>query len=273
MSPPPLRSSRSSAARLAILAASLSSLAPTVATATAPLADAGPAGFCDPALARLAEAGESLGYAVHFDEAGLSATRAASELRCVCAEGQLTIALAGDGASISVDFTYEDAVFGLELAGLFPGLGSIRHTWRLDGTAGRRIGSLSFAADTVDAAALVEFDLAGEVAAAHGDADRVNRQFAPVLAGSALWKDAHALTAALADAPEPGLEVATAVAVPSPRWWGVKKSILGQAFACGGAAITCTAAAAGFLPAAGSCVNSAGGCALAVACSLASCLD
>lgn len=273
MSPPRLRSLRSSAARLAILAASFSSLAPTAATATAPLADAGPSGFCDPALARLAEAGESLGYAVQFDEAGLSATRDASELRCICYDGQLTIALAGAGASVSVDFTYQGAAFELELVGLFPGLGSIRRAWHLDGSAGRLTGSLSFAADAADAAAFVEFDLAGPVSAAHGDAARVNHLFAPVLAGSPLWKDAHALTAALADAPEPGLEVATAVAVPSPRWWGVKKSILGQAFACGGAAITCTAAAAGFLPAAGSCVNSAGGCALAVACSLASCLD
>ncbi|WP_434425596.1 hypothetical protein [Nannocystis pusilla] len=248
-------------------------MAPTAAMATAPLADAAPTGFCGPALARLAEAGEALGYAIHFDGAGLAGTRDASELRCVCIEGQLTIGLAEDGVSVSVDFTYESAMFGLEIVGLFPALGSIRHAWSLDGTAGPLTGSLSFAADTADAAAFVEVDLEGEVTAAHGDAALVNHQFAPVLAGSTLWKDAHALTLALADGRAPGLEVATAVAVPSPRWWGIKKSILGQAFACGGAAITCTAAAAGFLPAAGSCVNSAGGCALAVACSLASCLD
>ncbi|MCY0991265.1 hypothetical protein OV203_29230 [Nannocystis sp. ILAH1] len=248
-------------------------MAPTTALATTPIADAAPTGFCDPALARLAEAGEALGYTVHFDEAGLSATRDASELRCVCFDGQLTIALAEDDVSVSIDFTYEGSKFGLELAGLFPGLGSVRHASSLDGTSGRLTGSLSFAAHTADAAAFVEVDLEGEVAAAHGDAALVNHAFAPVLAGSTLWKDAHALRLALADARAPGLEIATAVAVPSPRWWGVKKSILGQAFACGGAAITCTAAAAGFLPAAGSCVNSAGGCALAVACSLTSCLD
>ncbi|MFY0533780.1 hypothetical protein [Nannocystis pusilla] len=248
-------------------------MAPTAATATTPIADAAPSGFCDPALERLAEAAEALGYAVHLDEAGLSATRDTSELRCVCTDGQLTIALTEDGVSVSVDFTYEDSMFGLELAGLFPGLGSVRHAWSLDGTAERLTGSLAFAAHTADAAAFVEVDLEGEVSAAHGDAALVNHHFAPVLAGSTLWQDAHALTLALAAAREPGLEIATAVAVPSPRWWGVKKSILGQAFACGGAAITCTAAAAGFLPAAGGCVNSAGGCALAVACSLTSCLD
>lgn len=248
-------------------------MAPATATATTPIADAAPSEFCNPALERLSEAGEALGYAVQFDEAGFSATRDASELRCYCAEGQLTIALAGDDVSVSVDFTYEDSMFRLELAALFPELGSVRHAWSLDGTAGPRTGALSFAAHTAEAAAFIEVDLAGAVSATHGDADLVNHQFAPVLAGSPLWKDAHALTAALADAGTPGLAVATTVAVPSPRWWGVKKSILGQAFACGGAAITCTAAAAGFLPAAGSCVNSAGGCALAVACSLASCLD
>ncbi|MFY0533148.1 hypothetical protein [Nannocystis pusilla] len=69
----------------------------------------------------------------------------------------------------------------------------------LGGTADRLDGSLVFAADTADAAAFVAFDLAGEVVAADGDAARVNERFAPVLAASTAWKDAHALTHALAD--------------------------------------------------------------------------
>ncbi|WP_143141032.1 hypothetical protein [Nannocystis exedens] len=183
------------------------------------------------------------------------------------------IDLVANDASVSVSFTRELSGFALELAGSFPRLGSIHHTWVLDGSADPFTGTLTFAADTPDVAAFVEFDLAGGVLAADGDAALVNERFAPVLTASSAWRDAHALTLALADLRAPDLDVTMTVAVPTPRWWGVKKSMIGQAFTCGGAAITCTAAAAGFVPAAGSCVHAAGGCALAVACSLVSCLD
>lgn len=199
--------------------------------------------------------------------------RDATELRCACSEGQVAIEFAEADASVSVNFARDLARFGLEIAGHFPQRGSVQHTTILDGAGDMLAGSLAFAADTADAAASVEFSLAGEVLSDDGDPSLVNEKLAPVLAASMAWKDAHALTLALADMRHPGLDIAMAIAVPSPRWWGIKKSILNQAFTCGGAAITCTAAAAGFVPAAGGCVNGAGVCALAVACSIVSCLD
>ncbi|MDC0720303.1 hypothetical protein [Nannocystis bainbridge] len=261
------------AARFAFGAACSLIVAPAAARASAPLAGAVPTEFCDDTLARLGEVAGSLGYILEAGSSGFTGDRASSSLRCVCFAGQVAIELAEPDASVNVTFTRDRAVFGLEIAGQFSGVGSIHHAAMLDGTGDLPVGSLHFAADTTDVAARVEVDLAGEVLAADGDAALVNERYAPALAASAAWQDAYALTLALADMGELGLEVATTVAVPSPRWWGVKKSITNQAFTCGGAAITCTAAAAGFMPAAGSCVHGAGVCALSVACSIVSCLD
>jgi hypothetical protein len=272
MSHPLLRLSCSAAARLAFAAACLLIVAPEVATAGAPLNDA-PTEFCRSALARLAEAAESLGYTISAGESGFSAVGEASELRCICPEDQVAIEIVEGDASVSVNFSHARSRFELEIAGEFPEFGRVQHAAILDATTDPLAGSITFTADTSDAAALVEFDLEGEVLVDDGDAAVVNERLAPVLAASLAWRDAHALTLALADLREPGLDMAMAVAVPSPRWWGIKKSMISHAFACGTAAITCTAAAAGFVPAAGGCVNAAGGCALAVACSVVSCLD
>ncbi|MCY1007069.1 hypothetical protein OV079_16190 [Nannocystis pusilla] len=94
---------------------------------------------------------------------------------------------------------------------------------------------------------------------------------------SATWKDAHALKLALAGswdagAGQPG-DAALAVAVPNPRAYGIKKSIIGQALACGAAALTCTAAVTWFPPAGGSCVGQSSICALSIGCAITSCAD
>lgn len=132
-----------------------------------------------------------------------------------------------------------------------------------DITANTTSGYLTFAADTHDGWAFVKFDLAGEILSEGGDALEVNDRLAPVLTTSATWSDAHILRLALAGLWGPGaghsgagLDVALEVAVPNPRGgYGVKKSIIGQALACGSAALTCTAAVTWFPPAGGACVG------------------
>ncbi|MDC0668243.1 hypothetical protein [Nannocystis radixulma] len=190
-------------------------MAPHVATATAPLAGPLPTGFCDATLTPLAEFVQALGYSISFDGSGFSATRGTSDLRCICIEGQVVIELAERDAIVSVTLTRERERLELEIAAQFPGLGSIQHTSFLDGTTGLSAGSRTFAAETADAAAFIELDLAGRAVAVDGDAALVNSRFAPVLAASTAWKDAHALALALADMPAPDLD--PAVAVPSPR--------------------------------------------------------
>ncbi|WAS90868.1 hypothetical protein [Nannocystis punicea] len=201
--------------RLAFAASCLLVLAPRDVTAAAPLTNAIQTGFCDEVLPRLVDVGEALGYAIDHGESGFSGASGASELRCICSEGQVAIEVADRDASVSVNFARGRSVFGLELAGQFHDFGSIQHTSILDGTADRLGGSLIFAADTADAAAFVEFDLAGQVVAADGDGGLVNERFAPVLAASTAWRDAHALMLALAgvrDADRP-----LSVAIPDPR--------------------------------------------------------
>ncbi|MBZ5710656.1 hypothetical protein [Nannocystis pusilla] len=183
-------------------------MAPDAATATAPLAGPVPTGFCGTTLTPLAELLQDLGYSISFDGSGFSATGGASDLRCICIEGQVVIELAERDAIISVTITRERERLELEIVAQFPGLGSIRHTSRLD-------GSRTFAAETADAAAFVELDRAGEVVAVDGDAALVNSRFAPVLAASTAWNDAHRMARALADMPAPDLD--PTAAVPSPR--------------------------------------------------------
>ncbi|MCY0992036.1 hypothetical protein OV203_33165 [Nannocystis sp. ILAH1] len=268
---------RSGAARLAFGAACLAITSPGVAAGAARAGEAIVAGAgapCDAALTCLAEAGGALGYSLGADESGFTGTRDARVVRVACSEGQVTIELVERGASVSVHF-FDRAgpAFGLEIVGRFSALGSVRHTSMLGGTADRLEGSLVFAADTAEAAAFVAFDLAGEVVAADGDADRVNERLAPVLAASMAWKDAHALTHALADLGEARADAAMTIAVPNPGRRGVQERTSSHALARGAATITCTVAAAGFVPAAGGRVDAAGGCALAVARSLVSRLD
>jgi hypothetical protein len=262
---------RSGTARLAFGAACLAITNPGVAAGAARTGEAIAAGAgapCGAALTRIVAAGGALGYSLRADGTGFTGRRGARGLRIACSKEQVTIELVEHGASVSVHF-FDRAgpAFGLEIVGRFSALGSVRHTSMMGGTADRLDGSLVFAADTADAAAFVAFDLTGEVVAADGDADRVNERFAPVLAASMAWKDAHALTHALADLDEAREDAAMAIAVPNPGRRDVQDSRSSHALAGGAATITCTAAAAGFVPAA------AGGCALAVARSLVSRLD
>lgn len=275
--PRPCASFRSGAARLAFAAACLAITSSGVAAGAARAGEAMVAGAGDPcgaALARIVEAGETLGYRIGVDGAGFTGTRDARDLRIACSEGQVSVELVERGASVSVHFfNRAGPAFGLEIEGRFSAFGSVRHTSMLGGTADRLEGSLVFAADTADAAAFVAFDLAGEVVAADGDADRVNQRLAPVLAASMAWKDAHALSHAWADLGEARADAGMAIAVPSPGRQGVQERTSSHALARGAATITCTAAAVGFVPAAGGHVDAAGGCALAVARSLVSRFD
>ncbi|WP_434426407.1 hypothetical protein [Nannocystis pusilla] len=274
----PLRraSFRSGAARLAFAAACLAVTNPKVAAGAARdggVIAAGAGDRCAAALTRLVEAGGALGYRIRADKTGFTGTRDARDLRAACSAGQVTIELVERGASVDVRFfNRAGPAFGLEIVGRFSALGSVRHTSMLGGTADRLDGSLVFAADTADAAAFVAFDLAGEVVAADGDADRVNERLAPVLAASRAWKDAHALSHALAGLGEARADAAMAIAVPIAGRRGVQERPSSHALARGAATITCTAAA-GFVPAAGGGVDAAGGCALAVARSLVGRLD
>jgi hypothetical protein len=121
----------------------------------------------------------------------------------------------------------------LTLAAEYPGVGSVRQVARIEDIAATPpAGSLSFAADSLEGSAYVEVDLAGQVVAMWGDEAVVNEQLEPFLAASAAWRDAHALTFALADLPPPPLDMTLSVAVPSRRGDVIKRSIIGQTIAC-----------------------------------------
>jgi hypothetical protein len=233
-------------------------------------------GRCTSALSRFSNAGSALGYALRAQRSGFIGSKGHDQLDVTCTDGLVAVDLIEKGGSrVSIHFDPGlGGSFALELVGEYPEVGTVSQTAIVDDPATDPMtGFLAFTADTRSGAAFVEYDLAGALLSEGGDANIVNDRFASVLTASTAWSDAHALALALA-----GIETERdvnmlAVAVPTPRSHGIKKSILGQAMTCGTATITCTVAAYGYTPAAGSCINAVSACALAVACAIISCAD
>ncbi|MCY1055597.1 hypothetical protein [Nannocystis sp. SCPEA4] len=216
---------------VASLALSLATAPEAAESAITPRAGVDAPDPCGSILTRLSQVSEGRGYRINVNASELIGTRGPTQLQAHCSAGLAEIALRDvSGAAVSVSFGRRGGDgFALEVVGEYPQIGTVSRAAIVDDASADPLGgSLTFAADVGAGLVFVEFDLAGEVLAAGGDASgddarRVNNVFAPTLNTSAIWKDAHVLGYAAAGAwnadmalHEAELDMILGLAIPSP---------------------------------------------------------
>lgn len=174
---------------------------------------------CTGQLARIEEVGAGLGYTIHRTSADLSGSLNRTQLAAVCSPEHVQVELTDErGGRVLVELS----ALGYELAGEFPGVGSVAWAAIPDGASANLSGFLHFAAATDLGLAFAEYDFAGSLLAASGDAESANQKLAPLLSGSPIWKHAQHFAVALTQS---GLDVTGRdavvykmgdVAVPAP---------------------------------------------------------
>ncbi|MDC0720975.1 hypothetical protein [Nannocystis bainbridge] len=220
-------------------------------------------GFCDAWLAHVSDHAAARGYLLTPTEGGLTGLDGQQNaLQAGCAAERAVMTFTGPDATVDVTWT----ATGLVVRGEFLGLGRVEQRW--SGVESEQ--RLRHTAEHDAAAACVEFDPSTGGWSVEGDPDLLNADFAPVLAGSAPWRDAyfviHAVTGVWDSGlqrDEEALEVASSLALPPNVCHDVDKG--GVKKDCGATLGIC-AVAYFWKPLTGACVAAGAKCLAAFKC-------